>query len=141
MPPRTPGEQPGTAVRRSPGQQAGKPVTPAGWYIVQPHPNISGLLGIHWHEPGVPDGAPIITMGEPRLPLLALALDQYLTRHTQVVALANALAQARAALAGDSANARSVALRDIAGAVASMLGGAVDAAVADAVPHQGGGQP
>jgi hypothetical protein len=138
MPPRDPGQGPGASVRRSPGQQAGKPATPAGWYIVQPHPNIGGLLGIYWHEPGLPDGAPMVTVGEPRLPLLAVALDKYLARHTPVVALANALAQARAALAGDSANARSVALRDIATAVHNMLGGAVDAAVAD-IPRQDGG--
>jgi hypothetical protein len=139
MPPREPGQGPGASVRRSAGQQAGKPVTPGGWYMVVPHPSISGLLGIHWHEPGVPDGAPIITVGEPRLPLLAVALDTHLARHTPVVALANALAQARAALAGDSANARSVALRDIATAVHNMLGGTVDAAVADMVPPQDGG--
>ena len=129
-------------MHRSPGQQAGQPRTSAtGQYVVKPHPAIGGLLCIHWQEPGVPDGAPIVTVREGRLPLVAVGLDRYLARHTPVLALADALAQARAALAGDSASAREDALRDIAGAVGSWLGGAVDEAVADAkaVPRQGGG--
>ena len=126
MPPRTPGQQPGASVHRTAGQHAGQPRTSTtAEYVVKPHPAIGGLLCIHWHKPGVPDGAPIVTVREGRLPLVAAGLDRYLARHSPVLALADALAQARAALAGDSAMAREDALRDIAGAVGSWLGGTV----------------
>lgn len=141
MPPRTPGDQPGASVRRSAGQQPGKPRTIVGEYQVKPHHTLGGLLGIYWSETGRNDGAPVVSLGANRVPLLALAVDRYLARNTPVVMLANAVAQARAALAGDSANAREDALRDITAAMAAMLGGAVDEAVADvaAIPRQGGG--
>lgn len=141
MPPRTPGDQPGASVRRTAGQQAGKPRTIVGEYVVKPHAHLGGLLGIYWSETGRNDGAPLVTLNEHRVPLLAVAVDRYLARHTPVVMLADAVAQARAALAGDSANARADALRDITAAMAAMLGAAVDGAVADAaaIPRQGGG--
>ena len=57
----------------------GKRVEPTGRYVLRDHPSVTGLVNVFWHPNGElhPDPRPLLTLGEPAVPLLAEALAEW----------------------------------------------------------------
>ncbi len=61
----------------------GKRVEPTGRYELREHPSVKGLVNVFWHpNTGAADPRPLLTLGEPAVPLLAEALAAWELAHS-----------------------------------------------------------